>query len=56
MKEPKSKCVLCGGSSPNRYGECSCSYDPVFFSGDYKAIAKELASQVKTLQMLLRMF
>lgn len=43
------KCVLCGGISPNTFGECFCSYDLVMFSGDYKRIAQKLASIIKRL-------
>ena len=43
----KNKCILCGGISPNCYGECFFIFDLVFFSGDYKKIAERLAKLVK---------
>lgn len=50
--EEKKKCLLCGGVSPNTFGECICSYDPLMFSGDYKKIAKTLARTVNSLMRL----
>jgi len=49
----KKQCVLCGGSSPNTYGECWCSYEPVFFTGTWEEIAKFVG---KRHQILMKHF
>ena len=47
----KTYCPLCGGKSPNIYGECLCSYEVVMLSGDWKKIAKRLVQVIKVIRM-----
>ncbi len=50
MKNPK--CPVCGGTSPNNFGECLCSYDPAMFQPDSKAQVKSLSYALKAFQKL----
>ena len=49
VKKLRKKCVLCGGGSPNTFGECLCSYEPILLSGTWEEIAKLIGKQYKTL-------
>lgn len=39
-KKMSKPCVICGGLSPNTYGECLCSYEYILNCGTWEEIAR----------------